>query len=46
LLLLLLLLQGRLLHAVIRFILYAAGMWFDTPPENFKMNAGRDISLK
>jgi hypothetical protein len=45
-LLLLLLLQGRLLHAAIRFILSTTGMWFDTPSENCKMNGGRDISLK
>ena len=44
--LLLLLLQGRLLHDEIRFILSTAGMWFDTPSENLKMNGSRVISFK
>jgi len=46
LLLLLLLLQGRLLHDGLRFILSTAGMWLDTPSENFKMNGSRVISFK
>jgi hypothetical protein len=46
LLLLLLLLQGRLLHAVIRFIFSTAGMLLDTQSENFKLNSGRHTTLK